>query len=214
MTSSRETVLARVRAALADVPGGEPPAWELPSPREGPAPADAARFAERAAEYRATVTRVPEDGQAIAGALADACARHGARRVVVPEGFPEAWLPDGLELLRDRPEDRLTVGTLAAADAVVTTCAAAIEDTGTVVLDAGAGQGRRVLSLLPDLHLCVVRADAVVRGVADAVASLQRTAATTRPVTFVSGPSATSDIELRRVEGVHGPRRLEIVVAG
>jgi L-lactate dehydrogenase complex protein LldG len=109
----------------------------------------------------------------------------------------------------------LDLATLTAADGVLTTCAIAIADTGTIVLDAGPGQGRRVLTLVPDLHLCVVPADRVLAGVADAIARLQQPPGTGQPpVTFISGPSATSDIELNRVEGVHGPRRLEIVVAG
>jgi L-lactate dehydrogenase complex protein LldG len=198
--SARDEILGRIRTALAD----EPAAATL-RPVD-PAPGDVDRFAERAADYRATVVRVAA-GE-VASAVAAACERHDARRLVAPEGLPDDWAPEAAELLVDAPLDRDTV---AGADGVLTTCALAIAETGTIVLDAGAGQGRRALTLLPDLHICVVPADRIVAGVPDAIARL---AATRAPITFISGPSATSDIELNRVEGVHGPRRLEIIVAG
>jgi L-lactate dehydrogenase complex protein LldG len=202
--SARDEILGRIRTALADVPADEPAAATL-RPVD-PAPGDVDRFAERAADYRATVVRVAA-GE-VASAVAAACERHDARRLVAPEGLPDDWAPEAAELLVDAPLDRDTV---AGADGVLTTCALAIAETGTIVLDAGAGQGRRALTLLPDLHICVVPADRIVAGVPDAIARL---AATRAPITFISGPSATSDIELNRVEGVHGPRRLEIIVAG
>jgi L-lactate dehydrogenase complex protein LldG len=202
--SARDEILGRIRTALADVPADEPAAATL-RPVD-PAPGDVDRFAERAADYRATVVRVAA-GE-VASAVAAACERHDARRLVAPDGLPDDWAPEAAELLVDAPLDRDTV---AGADGVLTTCALAIAETGTIVLDAGAGQGRRALTLLPDLHICVVPADRIVAGVPDAIARL---AATRAPITFISGPSATSDIELNRVEGVHGPRRLEIIVAG
>jgi L-lactate dehydrogenase complex protein LldG len=202
--SARDEILGRIRTALADVPADEPAAATL-RPVD-PAPGDVDRFAERAGDYRATVVRVAA-GE-VASAVAAACERHDARRLVAPEGLPDDWAPEAAELLVDAPLDRDTV---AGADGVLTTCALAIAETGTIVLDAGAGQGRRALTLLPDLHICVVPADRIVAGVPDAIARL---AATRAPITFISGPSATSDIELNRVEGVHGPRRLEIIVAG
>ena len=203
--SARDEILGRIRTALADVPADEAPAAAL-DPVVA-APGDVDRFAERAADYRATVVRVPAHG--VAAAVAAACERHDARRLITPEGLPDGSAPDGLELLLDAP--LLDRDTVAGADGVLTTCALAIAETGTIILDAGPGQGRRALTLLPDLHICVVPADRVVAGVPDAIAQLDGTAA---PVTFISGPSATSDIELNRVEGVHGPRRLEIVIAG
>jgi L-lactate dehydrogenase complex protein LldG len=202
--SARDEILGRIRTALADVPADEPAAARLRPIH--PAPGDVDRFAERAADYRATVVRV-ETGE-VTSAVAAACERHDARRLVAPDGLPEGWAPEAVELLVDAPLDRDTV---AGADGVLTTCALAIAETGTIILDAGAGQGRRALTLLPDLHICVVPADRIVAGVPDAIARL---AATRAPITFISGPSATSDIELNRVEGVHGPRRLEIIVAG
>jgi L-lactate dehydrogenase complex protein LldG len=203
--TARDAVLARIRTALADVPADEPPA--APAPRVDPAPGDVDRFAERAADYRATVVRV--NAGEVAAAVAAACERHEARRLLVPEGLPSTYAPNGLELLADAPP--LDRDTLATADGVLTTCALAIAETGTIILDAGAGQGRRALTLLPDLHICVVPTERIVANVPDAITRLEGASA---PITFISGPSATSDIELNRVEGVHGPRRLEIIIAG
>jgi L-lactate dehydrogenase complex protein LldG len=139
----------------------------------------------------------------IASVLTD----RGARRIVVPAGIPGEWLaPSDATGVADDPP--LSWADLDAIDGVVTTCAVAIAETGTIVLDAGAGQGRRALSLLPDLHVCVVRVDHVVGAVPEALARLDPT----RPLTWISGPSATSDIELQRVEGVHGPRRLDVII--
>ena len=205
--SARDEILARIRTALADVPADEAPA--APAPHVDPAPGDVDRFAERAADYRATVVRVA--AAEVATAVAAACERHAARRLLVPEGVPSTYAPEGLELLVDTAEAPLDRDTVAGADGVLTTCALAIAETGTIILDAGPGQGRRALTLLPDLHICVVPTDRIVANVPDAIARLDGASA---PITFISGPSATSDIELNRVEGVHGPRRLEIIVAG
>jgi L-lactate dehydrogenase complex protein LldG len=160
-------------------------------------------FAERVADYRAEVTRTTtcRARDAIAGLLG----RRGVDTLVVPPGFPSDLLPDGPWRRLAEP---LTAADLDAADAVLTTCAAAIAVTGTIVLDAGDGQGRRALTLLPDYHLCVVRAEHIIGDVPDALDRLDPA----RPLTFVSGPSATSDIELDRVEGVHGPRTLDVLI--
>ncbi|MER8233011.1 LUD domain-containing protein [Streptomyces sp. NPDC094049] len=205
---SRATVLARVRAALGDVPEGESPddVPALPGPRRPTEPDDpVALFADRVADYRATVVRCAPEG--VADAVAALLARRGARRVVVPDGFPSAYLTGvDADLVRDAPA--LTVRELDLVDSALTTAALAVAETGTLVLDAGPGQGRRALTLIPDHHLCVVRAEQVVPDVPDALAGLDPR----RPLTFVSGPSATSDIELDRVEGVHGPRTLDVVL--
>jgi L-lactate dehydrogenase complex protein LldG len=154
-------------------------------------------FCERVSEYRARVSRAPADG--VAEMVAEVAARHDARRLVAPGGLPSQWRPSRLEQF----------------DGALTAAGLAIAETGTLVLDGGPDQGRRMLTLLPDLHICVVPVARIVADVPDAISALGELARSERrPVTFVSGPSATSDIELRRVEGVHGPRRLEVIVAG
>ena len=197
--SARDDILAGVRRALADAPKGEVsvPRGYRSAPRGEDRLADL--FADRVADYRAEVVRCPveEVERRIAEAL-------GAQtRAVVPDGLP--WHVEGA--VRD---DGLTALDLDALDAVVTTATVGIATTGTIVLSHGPGEGRRALTLVPDLHVCVVRAEDVVADVPDAVARLDPTG----PTTWISGPSATSDIELDRVEGVHGPRNLHVIVAG
>jgi L-lactate dehydrogenase complex protein LldG len=186
--TARHDVLARVRRAL---PQAAPP---VPRAYRTQAPVDLEMLVDRLEDYRAVVHRCE------AAELPALLTRLLPGRVVVPEGFP-------FEGIRD---DSLTARDLDAVDAVVTTCTVAIAETGTLVLDGSAGQGRRALSLVPDRHVVVVRADQVVQTVPEALARLDAT----RPQTWISGPSATSDIELQRVEGVHGPRTLEIVLVG
>ncbi|MBB2748802.1 UNVERIFIED_ORG: L-lactate dehydrogenase complex protein LldG [Microbispora rosea subsp. rosea] len=200
--SSRDLILARVRRALAGVPD-----VEITRGYRGPSqtPGEIRLFEERVRDYRAVVHLVDEAG--VAEHVALSLAGRGARRVVVPAGFPTRWLAAAdVEAVADDPP--LSAADLDAVDGVLTTCAVAIAETGTIVLDTGPGQGRRALTLVPDHHLCVVRAAQVVAGVPDAVARL----APARPLTWISGPSATSDIELNRVEGVHGPRTLEVLI--
>jgi L-lactate dehydrogenase complex protein LldG len=204
--SARSVVLERIRAAIADGPRPV----EIPRAYETSLPAGTdvvERFNERVADYRANVHRVDDDQ--LPSAIARVLAGHGAGRVVVPSGVPAAWfgmLGSGFEPVTDDPP--LSHKDLDAVDGVLTGCAVAVAETGTIVLDAGPGQGRRALSLLPDLHVCVVMSDQIVGTVAEGLRRLDPT----KPLTWISGPSATSDIELRRVEGVHGPRRLEVVI--
>jgi L-lactate dehydrogenase complex protein LldG len=141
--------------------------------------------------------------------VAAALAGRGARRVVVPPGLSVS-LPPEVEAVADDGLSPLAPQDLDAVDGVVTGAAVAIAETGTIVLDASADQGRRAITLVPDYHLCVVRAEQVVELVPEAIARLA--AAASRPLTWISGPSATSDIELSRVEGVHGPRTLEVIL--
>jgi L-lactate dehydrogenase complex protein LldG len=204
--SAREEILARAGRALAD---RSRPGEVIPRAyrRTGEPGVDVvALFAERAADYRATVQRVSADD--LSDAIARALAGRGVWRVAVPDEVVAGWLAAAdVEALADDPP--LTTAQLDAADGVVTGVALAVADTGTIVLDAGPAQGRRALTLLPDLHLCVVRTDQIVASVPEAVARLDPR----RPLTWISGPSATSDIELNRVEGVHGPRTLHILIA-
>jgi L-lactate dehydrogenase complex protein LldG len=210
--SARDHVLGRIRAALADVPAGERPddvAVDRAYERSLELDVDGVRdlLGERVADYRAEVHMLEAD--ALAAALAQACARHGARRLVVPIDLPAAWAPSGVELV---PDDDLSSEELDAIDGVLTGCSVAIAETGTIVLDGAVRQGRRALTLVPDLHLCVVEAEQIVGTVPEAIEWLAPAARERRPLTFISGPSATSDIELSRVEGVHGPRRLEVFI--
>jgi L-lactate dehydrogenase complex protein LldG len=201
--SAREVTLERIGAALTD----KPPATEVPRTYEQELPPGtdlAALFVERVSDYRATVHRTTADG--VAATIAAILAERRATRVVVPAGIPATWIAAAAtEAVRDEP--RLSHGDLDRIAGVITGCAVAIAETGTIVLDGGPDQGRRVLSLLPDLHVCVVRADQIVGTVPEALARL----VPCRPQTWISGPSATSDIELERVEGVHGPRTLDVV---
>ena len=195
--STRDEILARVRSALADA---DQEVAEVPRGyRSTPAEDHAVlldRFVERVEDYRASVRRVApaEVEDAIVEALA------GSRTVVPPE-LP--WHVPGASV-----DDGMSAADLDGHDAVVTAARLGIAETGTVVLDHARDQGRRALSLVPDLHVCVVRADQVVATVPQAVAALDPRL----PQTWVSGPSATSDIELSRVEGVHGPRTLVVVL--
>lgn len=209
--TARDVILGRIRTALSDVAAAADAA-QPPIPRayrrvDGAHHEEiVAQFIERVAEYKATVheTTAAELPRTIAAALA----RRGVQRLVIPADLPGDWLPAGITLLRDEPP--LAFDALDGSDGVLTACALGIAQTGTIVLDGGPGQGRRVLSLLPDYHLCVVQADQIVGIVPQAIAALAPRA--DRPLTFISGPSATSDIELNRVEGVHGPRTLEVLV--
>jgi L-lactate dehydrogenase complex protein LldG len=215
VSGAREEILARIGLATGAVAAPEEAdaAYAaLPRPyrraHHDPSTADiVALFAERAADYRAVVERVPEDE--LPGAVA--AAADSLPSLLVPDGLPGGWLaglrPD-VRLVRDEPP--LSAAELDRIAGVVTGCAVAIAETGTIILDHGPGQGRRALTLVPDFHLVVVRAGQVAADIADALARLDPA----RPHTLVSGPSATSDIELIRVEGVHGPRNLHILIGG
>ncbi|MFC8989719.1 lactate utilization protein C [Streptomyces sp. NPDC057115] len=218
--SSRDLILGRVRRALADVPRdgaspGEPSRYEREVDRaylrehgERSAAQLTDLLAENLADYRALVHRCAAD--ALPGVVAGLLAARGARSVLVPPGLDERWLEaSGVARVADRAES--TARELDRADSVVTGCAVAVAETGTIVLDGSPDQGRRRITLVPDHHICVVRVPGQV--VASVPRALERLDPA-RPLTWISGPSATSDIELDRVEGVHGPRTLEVVLAG
>jgi L-lactate dehydrogenase complex protein LldG len=235
--AARDQILARIRAATA-APAGTPSDAGAPGgatsedaaaayaalPRaylrahHDPASCDIVDlFAERAADYRAVVERVPVSALApaitralAARAAAAAAPTAAAARFAVPDGLPAEWvagLPAGTSLVSDVPP--LSAAELDQMAGVVTGCAVAIAETGTIILDHGPGQGRRALTLVPDFHLVIVRAGQVAADLPDALARLDPS----RPHTLISGPSATSDIELIRVEGVHGPRTLHVLLA-
>ncbi|MEI6253060.1 MAG: LUD domain-containing protein [Mycobacteriaceae bacterium] len=203
VVEARAVVLGRIRAALAAAP---PDPVIVPrdydrQPLSGPGDVD--RFAETVADYRARVLRMGagEISATVASLLGPGAA------VVVPDDLPADWVA-GVHVVRDDRCEPLPTGRLEAADAVVTGCAIGVAATGTIVLDGGAGQGRRVLTLIPDHHICVIFAGQVVDTVPQGFDALDPL----RPLTFISGPSATSDIELERVEGVHGPRVLDVLI--
>jgi len=219
MSDARTQILARIRDATRDVPEGERPEDALVE-RGYRVEDDASRaeivdrFAEYVAEYDATVHRVGADR--LPGAIREALERRGVKSLVVPADVPDEWIPEGIEVLRDGANGgRLSNDDLDGSDGVLTGCAWGIAQTGTIVLDAGARQGRRAITLLPDYHLCVVREDQILGLVPEAIRELESSVkGEGRAVTFISGPSATADIELERVQGVHGPRTLDVLIAG
>ena len=209
--NAREEVLARIRAALDGSgrpdghPGGGAPGYRTRGDLAGEPLLDL--LADRLTDYRAVVRRTTEAELGVAAGAA--LAQRGVRRVVLPPGLNLPGLADGIEVVTD---DGLSPQDLDAVDGVITGAAVAIAETGTIVLDGSPDQGRRAISLVPDYHLCIVHAAQVVEQVPEGVARLAARAHC--PLTWISGPSATSDIELKRVEGVHGPRTLEVILVG
>ena len=217
--AARDEVLARIRTALTSsalgspAPASSPPEGEAPAgdpvPRTYRTSGDLGTaqlldlLAERLRDYGCTVRRTAP-GQLMT-AVGEALEQRGARRIVVPAGLDLAGLPAGADIVAD---DGLSPAALDGVDGVITGAAVAIAETGTIVLDGSPDQGRRALSLVPDYHLCIVRAEQVVGLVPEALARLDPA----RPLTWISGPSATSDIELDRIQGVHGPRTLEVIL--
>jgi L-lactate dehydrogenase complex protein LldG len=209
VTGSREAMLARIRMAVAI--GQDAAAGASQDGVTGAPPAEGLEdrallelLADRLEDYRALVRRATADS--VEAEVAAALAGRAVRRVVVPPGLRLA-LPQWAEVTVDTG---LSAHELDTFDAVVTRAAAAIAETGTIILDGSDGQGRRAITLVPDYHVCVVEAGQVVQRVPDAIAMLA--GAASRPLTWISGPSATSDIELERVEGVHGPRTLKVIL--
>lgn len=211
--NAREEVLARIAAAHRIAPPPELRYEDISREYRTTSDSETAQLTEllidRLVDYRALVRESSADD--LAATIDTALTERGSRRIVAPAGLDPSWTANvAAEVLTDGAfgDDQLSVSQLDVADAVITGCAVAIAETGTLVLDGSPDQGRRVLTLIPDYHLCVVFPDQIVADVPQALARLEAT----RPLTMISGPSATSDIELNRVEGVHGPRTLEVII--
>ena len=205
--TAREEVLRRVRTALAAVPDAAEPTRTYATVGALEATQLLDLLETRLIDYGATVRRCDLHG--VRDAVVAALTAGGSTSVVVATGLEPGWRPQASAALQVLDEPEVTdIPALVMVDAVLTSASVAVAATGTLVLDGSAGQGRRATSLIPDHHVCVVRMAQVVESVPEAVSRLTAT----RPLTWVSGPSATSDIELRRVEGVHGPRRLEVIL--
>ena len=207
--TAREAILGRIRAAAVRAPGSSDAAafrrgWDA-SPE-----AIVPRLVERLQAYGVTVLRAAAESE-IAAIAAARLAELGIASLIVTPDFPHAWRPGAPEPIEDAGQGAHALDRI---DGAMTGCALAIAETGTIVLDAGAAQGRRALTLVPDYCLCVLRAAQVVGLVPEAIVTLQDAARAGRPITFISGPSATADIELSRVAGVHGPRRLDVILVG
>ncbi|GGJ42658.1 LutC/YkgG family protein [Deinococcus roseus] len=202
----KEEMLRRIRAAKHPA---RTPLPTYPARPSRPQQETTERFVEHVEDYKARVQRIAGVSQlpmAIRRALGQ------KQKVVVPEDFPQEWLPENLDLIRD--PGTLSHHQIKLQEVVITGCKLGISDTGTLVLDSGAHQGRRVISLIPDHHICIIFTDQIVQGVHDAVLQLESSVQAGQALTWISGPSATSDIELVRVEGVHGPRTLDVVLVG
>lgn len=213
--TAKDIILERIRSALRDVDETDPEVdvpidWEYGTALATPDVLD--DFVEKVLDYGATVVRVAPDE--LLEALTTALTVLGSERIVLPDGLPTPWVDSvtGTGLFVTDDEPTLTHAELNDIDTVITTCAVGMADSGTIALTHGPGQGRRALTLLPDKHLCVVYASQVVSDVPEGVVLLTPAIRERRPVTWLSGGSATSDIELERVEGVHGPRTLYVVM--
>jgi L-lactate dehydrogenase complex protein LldG len=200
---AREEILGRIRSAHVATPDHQI-RREYVHTRDLSDPVGL--FVERVQDYKATVIRTDPDN--VAAAVAKSLV--GARRVVVPAGFKTSWQPGEIDIVGDEPV--LSSDDLDGVDAVLTSAVVGIAVTGTIVLDHTEGQGRRALTLVPDLHVCVITAQQIVGDVPEAIARLTSSVNAGHPLTWVSGPSATVDIELIRVHGVHGPRTLRVVL--
>lgn len=215
MSHSKEAILKRVREGLKfrrEEPSGSPEKAGNNFIQSGELSGSklTARFAERVGEYRADVNVIEKDE--LRKSIGQACEDHKVKKLILPADLSDEWVPDNVEPVRDT-DGKLTHNELDNGDAVLTGCSLAIAQTGTIVLDGGKAQGRRALTLLPDFHICVVHPEQIVEVVPEAFIKLQdKFGKELPPVTFISGPSATSDIELNRVEGVHGPRRLHVFI--
>ena len=208
--SAREDIMGRIKSALRDAPETPVVPREYRRSSNMSAEQRLEQLVDRLEDYKANVFVTP--AAKAPAKLAELLASSSS--IVVPHGLPKEWLAEltddagSLAVHVDSPERRLTVAELDAVDAVVTAAATAVSETGTIMLDGSEDQGRRIISLVPDRHICLLRAGDIVEVLPEAIARLEAT----RPQTWISGPSATSDIELERVEGVHGPRILDVII--
>ena len=208
--SAREDIMNRIKSALRDAPVTPVVPRVYRRSSDMTAAQRLEQLVDRLVDYKANVFLTPTSD--VAARLAELLA--GSASIVVPHGLEQEWLAalkndaGTLAVHVDSPESRLTVAELDAVDAVVTAAATAVSETGTIMLDGSDDQGRRIISLVPDRHICILRAGDIVEVLPEAIARLEAT----RPQTWISGPSATSDIELERVEGVHGPRTLDVII--
>lgn len=208
--SARDEVLARIRGALGEAPTAPevPRNYRSHGEYAAGAPELVLQLVDRLEDYRATVIRVDEKGESIGRAVSDVLADRGVGQAIAPAGAPPAWTAKLPDLIVD--DGSIQARGLDRVPAVVTGSVVAIAETGTIVLDGSGSSGRRAITLVPDIHVCVVRVADIVETLPEGLSMVDPR----RPLTFVSGPSATSDIELSRVEGVHGPRTLIVVIAG
>lgn len=208
--TAREAILASIRAQLAHTPDLAATSSARAYRRFGSLDREACLdlFIDRLVDYDAAVLQVQGEDDLLK-AIASAVQESGEQRVVVAAEFPGKWLPPGLEIVVD---NSASIEEIDAAEAVITTCEVAVASTGTIILKHGGAQGRRAITLLPDHHICLVRRSQVFELIPEALAQLDATG--TAPLTTISGPSATSDIEMTRIRGVHGPRRLTVVLYG
>lgn len=210
MSSAKEEILRRVRTALRDVEGDREENYGR-IPRDYLRPDHAgleqrlSLFIDRLHDYEATVYRCSP--QEIRSTIAEALSARGKNRMLIPPGFPQDWLPSDFDFVRD---DDLNYEEIDRSEGVITGCALAIALTGTIVLRHSREEGRRALTLIPDYHLCIVRAEQVTANVPEAIRAMNPFA--TAPITTIAGPSATADIEMTRIKGVHGPRILDVIL--
>lgn len=215
MSKAKQNILERIRSQLVDSSAPQVDYDEIPRTyrrkSEESREALVELFIERVDEYKATVKRA--DASNIRQVIAESCKEGNAKDIVIPQGLPEQWLPEEIKVQTDSKEHWLTKNQIDGLDAAITGCAVAVAQTGTIGLNANEGQGRRILTLVPDFHICVVKESQIVELLPEAITLLQQDVEQSqRPITLISGPSATSDIELSRVEGVHGPRNLTVIV--
>ena len=206
-TNAKEAILERIREIMQDAPPAEAVPRDYTQEVKDEVETRLDLFTERLEDYGADVYQITADE--IATKANEICKEREIKSLVVPTDLPQDWLPRTREV-EIRPDEGLENERLEATGGVMTGCTLAVAQTGTIILDGGPKQGRRVITLLPDFYICVVQAEQVVGIVPEAIKRLKSSAK--KPLTLISGPSATSDIELSRVEGVHGPRSLAVLI--